>query len=380
MKVLITGICGFVGSSLARSLIESGVASHVVGIDNLSRRGSETNASRMQAMGVQLVRGDIRHQSDVASLPPCDWLIDAAANPSVLAGFDGGSTSLQTVEHNAMGTVYLLEYCKRHQAGMTLLSTSRVYSIAALRSLRLKIQDNAFIIDESQRFPRGFSPLGISEDFSTIPPLSLYGSTKLASEFLALEYGESFGFPVWINRCGVLAGPGQFGNPTQGIIAHWIHRFREKRPLRYMGFGATGFQVRDCLHPSDLAKLVLLQMQTDSTSQGQVSETHHARVFNVAGGAKNAISLSQLTAWCVQRFPDSLASVKLPDPAVTLGRDQDLDAVLSAERPFDLPHVILDSRRAASTWGWQPQFTTTEILDAIAAFAEEHPDWIRCCG
>ena len=36
---------------------------------------------------------------------------------------------------------------------------------------------------------------------------------------LILEYGECFGFPVWINRCGVLAGAGQFGKADQGIFS-----------------------------------------------------------------------------------------------------------------------------------------------------------------
>ena len=42
-------------------------------------------------------------------------------------------------------------------------------------------------------------------------------STKLAAETVALEYGEAFGFPVWIDRCGVLAGAGQFGRADQGV-------------------------------------------------------------------------------------------------------------------------------------------------------------------
>ena len=53
------------------------------------------------------------------------------------------------------------------------------------------------------------SERGIAEEFSTASPVSLYGSTKLASEVLATEYGAAFGFPVRINRCGVLAGAGQ---------------------------------------------------------------------------------------------------------------------------------------------------------------------------
>jgi CDP-paratose 2-epimerase len=68
---------------------------------------------------------DIRNASDINSLPPADWVIDAAANPSVLAGVDGKTSSRQLIEHNLLGTINLLEYCKAHRAGFVLLSTSR---------------------------------------------------------------------------------------------------------------------------------------------------------------------------------------------------------------------------------------------------------------
>jgi CDP-paratose 2-epimerase len=76
-----------------------------------------------------------------------DWVIDAAANPSVLAGVDGKTSSRQLVEHNLLGTINLLEYCKAHQAGFCLLSTSRVYSIAGLANLRMQVVDGAFAPD-----------------------------------------------------------------------------------------------------------------------------------------------------------------------------------------------------------------------------------------
>ncbi len=140
---------------------------------------------------------------NVDALPPADWVIDAAANPSVLAGVDGKTSSLQLVQHNLLGTINLLEYCKRYQAGFTLLSTSRVYSIPGLSQLQVAEANGAFYPIPEQVFPVGISPMGVAENYSTNPPVSLYGSTKVASEHLALEYGETFNFPVWINRCGV---------------------------------------------------------------------------------------------------------------------------------------------------------------------------------
>ena len=68
---------------------------------------------------------------------------------------------------------------------------------------------------------------GVAETFSTDPPLSLYGTTKRASEHLTLEYAEAFDMPVWVNRCGVLAGGGQFGRADQGVFSYWIHRWAD---------------------------------------------------------------------------------------------------------------------------------------------------------
>src|ERR1700685_3842478 len=112
MKVLITGICGFVGSSLAQGLLERREGISICGIDNLMRPGSELNRARLRELGVALVHGDIRMPSDFEALPAVDWVIDAAANPSVLAGIQTGFSSRQLVEHNLIGVLNVLEYCK----------------------------------------------------------------------------------------------------------------------------------------------------------------------------------------------------------------------------------------------------------------------------
>ena len=277
MKVLITGVCGFVGSSLAESLLERRAGISIWGIDNLMRPGSEGNLHKLRRLGVRFVHGDIRVPSDFEALPEVDWVIDAAANPSVLAGVTAGQSSRQLFEHNLASVVNVLEFCKAHNAGLVLLSTSRVYSIPKLFALPLHPDGDRFRFDDTAPPPAGASSEGLATGFSTQAPVSLYGSTKLAAESVALEYGEAFGFPVWIDRCGVLAGAGQFGTPDQGIFSYWINAHLRRRPLRYIGFDGTGKQVRDVLHPRDLCSLLEAQMN-GSAAGGQ-------RIFNVGGGA-----------------------------------------------------------------------------------------------
>ena len=93
MKILITGICGFAGSSIAKTLLKHHSNLQIFGLDNFSRKGSELNTSQLSDLGIVLIRGDIRSQSDTDGLPVVDWVIDCAANPSVLAGLDGQSSS-----------------------------------------------------------------------------------------------------------------------------------------------------------------------------------------------------------------------------------------------------------------------------------------------
>lgn len=354
MKILITGIAGFVGSSLAASLLERCEGISICGIDNLIRPGSESNRERLKNMGVQFLHGDIRCASDVEALPKTDWVIDAAANPSVLAGVNGQGTTRQLFEHNLASLVNILEYCKANSAGLLLLSSSRVYSIEALAALPLKIENSAFVLDPDRGVPRGATACGIGPDFSTQPPISLYGSTKLASETVALEYGLTFGFPVWINRCGVMAGAGQFGTADQGIFAYWINAHLRKRPLRYIGFNGMGLQVRDALHPRDLAGLLVTQMAT--------SRNAGCRIYNAGGGVANSMSLAQLTAWC-----DDCFGTHAPQPD---GR----------VRPFDIPWMIMDNRSVQQEFGWHPETPLSSILTEIAGHGRKHPDWLERSG
>lgn len=352
MRILISGICGFVGSMLARGLRESEPGLEIAGFDNFIRPGSEINRLALRRLGMEVRHGDVRSAADMEALQPADVVLDAAANPSVLAGVDGRSSSRQLVEHNLGGTINLLEYCRRHGAAFTLLSTSRVYSIRPLASLPVVERDTAYIPDVSRTLPNGLSSAGVSEEFSTTPPTSLYGSTKVASEHLALEYGETFGFPVWINRCGVLAGAGQFGRPDQGIFSYWINSWLHRRPLKYIGFEGRGFQTRDCLHPRDLVSLLQQQWAEPLASA-------RPRLVNVSGGSGQSMSLAQLSRWCEERFGGH-----------EVGSDP-------RPRTFDLPWMVLDAGLARETWSWKTETSLLSILEEIASHAEANGSWLE---
>ena len=360
MNILVTGGCGFVGSAICRGLITHLPGCRVTALDNLRRQGAETNRGPLELLGVSVVHGDVRMQSDIDALGPFDWLIDAAAEPSVLAGTSAGTaagsatTPRQLVEHNLLGTVNLLELAARHHAGVVILSTSRVYSIPALAGLPLVEEQAdrgpAFAVDASQPLPPAVSPAGVTEAFSTAAPVSLYGATKLASEALALEYGHRYGTPCIIDRCGVMAGAGQFGRADQGIFSWWIRQWMAAKPLAYIGFGGRGLQVRDCLHPDDLVALLFAQLASPPPAP---------EIFNVSGGAASATSLAQLSQWCHEQ----LGPYAGPQPI----------AAAAETRPYDLPWVVLDHAAVSARYGWQPRKAAADIFAEIASAAAALP-------
>lgn len=366
--VLITGVCGFVGSTLARALLEANPRLRIVGFDNLSRSGSETNVEPLRKLGVDVRIGNICDVHFLEQLPESRWILDCAANPSVLAGVQSAATSAARsqsrvlLEQNLYGTVNVLELCKKWTSGLILLSTSRVYSLKELCGLPLRVDGKRFILDVNSDLPRGITERGVREDFSVEPPVSLYGVTKLCSELIALEYSEAFGFPVWVNRCGVLAGAGQFGKADQGIFSYWIHAWKTARRLVFYGFGGRGYQVRDCLHPRDLLPVLLQQMER-GCCDGK------SRVCHFGGGIENSMSLTELTEWCEER----LGKRELAPSPVEASKA----GGLGGERPYDVPWLVLDWKLAENEWGWRPMCPLSSILEEIVEHSLQNPRWLE---
>jgi len=350
MKILVTGSCGFVGSKMIEYFFSSDKSIELFGIDSLSRKGSEYNVEKLKLFNCTFYKGDISIQKDIEALPKVDWIIDCAANPSVLAGLQ--NDSLQLINDNLKGTFYLLEKCKRDNAGFIMLSTSRVYSIDQLNNIPLESDNNRFHIKLGHNLPNGVSKNGVSENFSTSAPISLYGATKLSSEILALEYHHCFGFPVWINRCGVIAGGGQFGKIDQGIFSFWIYQYLLKKPLSFIGYGGNGFQTRDMIHPLDVFSLIQKQIL--------VASSQSEKIINIGGGTNNTMSLWQLNEFCKLQIDDA----------------KQINSI-SEDRKFDIPLYITDYSKASANWNWYPSITAENILNEILQYAKNNINIIK---
>jgi CDP-paratose 2-epimerase len=336
-SVLVLGGAGFIGSSLAIGLKQRHPDWRVVCLDNLRRRGSELNLSRLKDLSISFIHGDIRAASDLDPDVICfNTLLDCSAEPSVLAGFSSPQYVLET---NLLGTINILELARRTNARLLFLSTSRVYPIAALKSINLIELPTRFTIAPEQGL-LGVSQQGISEDLTLQGYRSLYGTTKLASELLIEEYRQAYSLPAIVNRCGVVTGPWQMGKVDQGVFVLWIAAHYFQRSLSYIGYGGTGKQVRDLLHIEDLLELVDYQLQHFSDLDGDV--------LNVGGGMENCLSLLETTQLCQE----------------ITGQSIEIHAV-AEERPGDTPIFITDSSKIMQKTGWSPQKTPRATLEDI---------------
>ena len=346
MSLCITGGAGFVGARLALRYRRHYPNRRIVAFDNLSRRGSELNLADFRAHNIEFIHGDVRFARDLESLTGTfDLLIDAAAEPSVHAATNAIDTNLQ-------GTLNCLEWVRRRAGALLFLSTSRVYSLPALRGLPLCEEETRLSIDTDEAMPSGLSADGIGETFDTAGHRSLYGATKLASELFVQEYCAAYGLKAVINRCGVIAGPGQWGRVEQGVYALWVagHYFGLK--LRYTGFGGSGKQVRDLLHPDDLFALIEAQTAHPAAWTGEV--------FNAGGGLANATSLVEYTRLCQE----------------ATGRVVEISSV-PATRAVDIPYYVTDNAKAGATFGWTPQKTARNIAFEIHSWLAENHDLVR---
>lgn len=334
MRVLVTGGAGFIGASVGLGLRERHPDWSVVALDNLKRRGSELNLPRLREASVEFVHGDVRQLDDLMTVGEIDAIVECSAEPSVLAGSDG--TPAYLIESNLVGAYHCLELARRRSAQMVFLSTSRVYPVGALERVRLRETELRFEIDPSQELP-GASENGISEAFPLEGARTLYGTTKLAAELLIEEYRAAYGLRAVINRCGVIAGPWQMGKVDQGVFTYWMLAHHFGRPLKYIGFGGSGKQVRDLLHVEDLVDLLALQVSEPERWDGVTA--------NVGGGRECSLSLLETTALCVE----------------ITGREVPVEHS-SEQRPGDLAIYMSDCRRLFGLTDWRPRRGPRDVL------------------
>jgi CDP-paratose 2-epimerase len=351
-SILVTGGAGFFGSTLAVALKEAFPRSRVRALDNLRRRGSEYTLARLQEHGVQFVHGDVRVSSDLET-GPLDLILECSAEPSVMAGREGGARYL--IDSNLGGAVNCAELARQHKAALLFISSSRVYPFDRLNALPLAPAGARMEFVAGKALPPGISREGLTLDFPIDGVRTLYGATKLSAELLIREYSDVYDFPSLIFRFGVLAGPWQMGKLDQGFAALWIARHLLGRGLDYVGYGGTGHQVRDVLHAQDAFELIRKSLDGLGGFRGAV--------FNAGGGLAGSVSLQEMTRLC----------------QAAAGREVPMGSVAQT-RPGDIPWYVTDNRAVSERFGWQPRHSVADIVWDTAQWLRDRPEVLELVG
>lgn len=254
MKILITGVCGFIGTNVAlRYLTDE--KNKIIGIDDLSRKGSERNLTILSMYpNFSFEHEDIRQR--MFGKEEVDVIIHLAAQVGVQKSLEDPRFDFEV---NALGTLNLLEYARHlpKPPFFIFASTNKVYG---------DIQVN--------------KPVSENQPLNFHTP---YGCSKGVADQYVLDYSRVFGVPGVVFRQSCIYGPYQHGAEEQGWVAWFLIANQTRQQLTIFG---DGNQVRDCLYIDDLVALYDKAIKHQDKFNGQA--------FNIGGGPENTLSLNQL--------------------------------------------------------------------------------------
>ena len=252
MKIIVTGIAGFIGSHLAKRLLRDG--HQVVGIDDLNDYYSVA-LKRDRLADIALVGPFEFVEGDVADLSLLRRLFTEhqdATHVVHLAAQAGVRHSLERpelyVHSNVMGQVAVFEaaLCLKRCAHLLYASTSSVYG--ANREL----------------------PFAVGQRVET--PLSLYGATKLAGEHIAFTYGHLHGIAATGFRFFTVYGP--WGRPDMSYYK-FASAIVAGDPISIHGFGEMS---RDFTYVEDV--VAALSVALHRPPEADAAGVRH-KIYNI---------------------------------------------------------------------------------------------------
>lgn len=336
MKVIITGVAGFIGSHTAERFLTQG--NTVIGIDNLSRPGNIPNLAYLIEIGqnrFQFQHGDLRCATDLdrifAAHPDVGAVIHEAGQVAVTTSV---TNPRMDFESNALGTLNVLEAARVHTPETMFLfaSTNKVYGGL----------EHIAVAEGDRRYEYTGGNQGIAET-EPVDFHSPYGCSKGAAEQYVRDYYRIYGLKTVVFRQSCIYGVRQYGMEDQGWVAWFTIAAVMHKPITIYG---DGKQVRDVLWVGDLVDLYERALERMDVAAG--------RIYNAGGGIANTLSLIEL----LQLLENALGH---PIPHATAGW-----------RPGDQRIFVADSRKAQAELGWIPRTAPAAGVAALIEWTRAH--------
>lgn len=316
-KVLITGGLGFIGSNLARRLVDLGA--EVILVDSLIPEygGDLFNIAGIEDK-VSVNISDVRDEHSMKYLVQGqDYLFNLAGQTSHM---DSMQDPLTDLEINAKAQLFILEACRKYNPDIKIVfaSTRQIYG-----------KPQYLPVDEKH----------------LLRPVDINGVNKLAGEWYHLLYNNVYGIRTSVLRLTNTIGPRmRVKDARQTFLGIWIRLLVEGKPFEVWG----GKQLRDFTYVDDAVDAFLLTAANDDAN---------GRVFNLGGDC--VISLGDLAnllaevngggEYIVKEFP--------PD-----------------RKRIDIGDYYADYSLIRSTLGWEPKVPLREALGKILEYYKEHLD------
>jgi len=339
-NILVTGGAGFIGSHVARELVEAGY--RVRAFDNLDPQVHGELASRPQYLPkeVELIRGDVRDPVAVRqALEDIDAVFHFAASVGV------GQSMYRIHDYTAvndLGTACLLEAIVENPieklvvaSGMSIYGEG-LYVDAEGRSHEntRRTPDALALGDWEPRDPKG-RPLQPRPTPESKPAAleSIYALGTHAREQAALIVGRAYDIPIVALRFFSVYGPHQaLSNPYTGALAIFASRLMNNRPPVIF---EDGEQRRDFVHVHDAARACRLALESDRAN---------GLTLNIGSGQ----------SYTVREVAQGISRV--------LGRSQLQPEITGEYRMGDVRHCYADISRAKAVLGFTPEVTLDEGL------------------
>jgi UDP-glucose 4-epimerase len=266
MKVLITGGAGFIGSHLAKVMLDEGHS--VVVVDDLSTGSVANIQGLLSGDGFQFVRDSVCSVPTMTTLVQyCDVVIHLAAAVGVQLIVD---RPVHTLETNIHGSEVVLDLANKFRRKLFLASTSEVYG----KSTAVPFHEDDDSLLGSTRFTRWS-----------------YACSKMVDEFLALAYHNQDGLEVVIGRFFNTIGPRQSGAYGM-VVPRFVRAALRNEPLMIYG---TGEQQRCFCHVADVIDAVR-RLIVCKTAIGQVVNIGSDEPVTINDLAREVVTMCNSTS------------------------------------------------------------------------------------
>ena len=316
-RATITGGLGFIGSNLARRLVENGC--HVTLVDSLIPEygGNVFNIHGIENL-VQVNIADVRDPYSIGYLiQGQDYLFNLAGQSSHLDSMTDPFTDL---EINCRAQLSILEAARHRNPNVKIVfaSTRQVYG-----------RPTYLPVDEQH----------------LLSPVDVNGINKVAGEFYHILYNDVYHVRSCVLRMTNTYGPGmRVKDARQTFLGLWIRLLVERLPFEVWG----GDQLRDFTYVDDAVDALLISAASDEAN---------GKVFNLGG--VSPITLKNLAELLVELNGEGTYTT-VPFPAQF--------------QPIDIGDYYANYERIESALTWRPRISEREGLKRTLDFYREHLD------